>query len=144
MPDIFLENRLKSLDERVPKVREWIVNGMKYLVAEDFENKKIVWMLIYGASRNEKYPNAWEIYAIYVLDEYQKLGIGKKLFFEWIQELLNLGYNDMIVNVLEWNKTINFYKKYWWNVVWDRNDSLGKLTIHEFVMLFENLKEIIK
>jgi ribosomal protein S18 acetylase RimI-like enzyme len=38
-------------------------------------------MLSYGHSRNENYPNSGEIVAIYVLQEYQKLGIGKNLFF---------------------------------------------------------------
>ena len=144
MPDIFLENRLKSIDERTIKVREWIVNGINYLVAENTEKNDIVWMLIYWASRNENYPNSWEIYAIYVLKEYQKLGIGKKLFFEWINELIKLGYNDMVINVLDWNKTINFYEKYWWNVVWDRYDALGKISIHEYIMYFKNLKDILK
>ena len=100
-------------------------------------------MFIFWASRDENYKNSWEINAIYVLDDYQKLGIGKKLFFEWIKELIKLGYNDMIINVLEWNKTIDFYKKFWWKVAWDRYDSIGKIQIHEYVMFFENLKAIV-
>jgi ribosomal protein S18 acetylase RimI-like enzyme len=37
-------------------------------------------MLSYGKSRDENYPNDGEIYAFYILQEYQNLGIGKKLF----------------------------------------------------------------
>ena len=143
MPDAFLESRINAIDERTEKARELIKNWAHYLVVEDSETKEIIWMLIFWASRDENYKNLWEINAIYVLDNYQKLGIGKKLFFEWIKELIKLGYNDMIINVLEWNKTIDFYKKFWWKVAWDRYDSIGKIQIHEYVMFFENLKAIV-
>ena len=72
--------RINSIDEKTEKVRELIENDGKYLVAENTQTKEIIWMLIYWPSRNPEYPNSWEINAIYILPEYQKLGIGKKYF----------------------------------------------------------------
>ena len=99
-------------------------------------------MLIYWPSRNPEYPNSWEINAIYILPEYQKLGIGKKLFLAWIEELIKLWYNDMVINVLKWNNAINFYKKYGWTVVWERSDEIWKITICEDILYFEDIKSI--
>ena len=142
MPDEFLEMRANSIDGRIGKTRKIIEDGGKYLVVENTETKEIIWMLIYWPSRNAEYPNAWEINAIYVLQEYQKLGIGKKLFLAWINELINLWYTDMIINVLKWNNAINFYKKYGWKVVWERYDEIWKIRIHENILYFENIESI--
>ena len=142
IPDKFLENRINSIEEKAEKVRELIKNGGKYLVVENTDKKEIIWMLIYWPSRNQNYPNSWEINAIYILPEYQKLGIGKKLFLAWIGELIKLWYNDMIINVLKWNNAINFYKKYGGVVVWERSDEIGEIIIYEDILYFENIESI--
>ena len=72
--------RINSIDERVAKTREFIENNGRYLVVENIETKEIIWMLIYWPSRNEDYLSSWEINAIYILPEYQKLWLGKKFF----------------------------------------------------------------
>lgn len=142
IPDKFLEMRINSIDERAAKTREFIKNNGRYLVVENIETKEIIWMLIYWPSRNEDYPSSWEINAIYILPEYQKLWLGKNLFLAWIDELIKLWYKDMIINVLKWNNAINFYKKYWGRVVWDRYDEVGKIKLHENIMYFEDIESI--
>ena len=112
MPEKHLINRINTIKEFSEKMRKVIENWTEHLVAEDSKNNKIIWILGYWPSRNEDYPNSWEIIALYVLPEYQKLGIGKKLFLAWVDELIKLWFNDMIVNVLKWNNALNFYKKY--------------------------------
>lgn len=144
VPEKLLQTKIDSIDEKTGKVREFIERGNNYLVVENIETKDIVWMSIYWPSRNEDYPNSWEIYAIYILREYQKLWLGKKLFFAWINELINLWYNDMIINVLEWNPTIDFYKKYGGTVVWERYDQFGKALLKENILFFEDIKSIVK
>lgn len=142
IPDRFLESRINSIEEKAEKVRELIKNGGKYLVVENTDKKEIIWMLIYWPSRNQNYPNSWEINAIYILPEYQKLGIGKKLFLAWIHELINLWYNNMIINILKGNNAINFYKKYGGTVVWERSDEIGEITIYEDILYFDNIELI--
>lgn len=78
----------------------------------------------------------------YILPKYQKLGIGKKLFLMWINELISLWYDNMIINVLEWNNAINFYKKYGGIVIGERYDQFGKVMLKEFVLFFEDIKSI--
>ena len=142
IPDKFLEMRVNSINERAIKTREFIENNGRYLVVENTETKEIVWMSIYWPSRNEDYPNSWEIMAIYILREYQKLWLGKKLFLAWIDELIKLWYKDMIINVLKWNNAINFYKKYGWTVVWERSDEIWKITIYEDILYFDDIESV--
>lgn len=142
IPEKILKARVDSINERAEKTREFIETGKNYLVIESLETKEIIWMLIYWPSRNGAYPNSGEIIAIYVLPQYQKIGLGKKLFLAWISELINLWYSNMIINVLRWNNTINFYKKYGWEVVWERFDTFGKITLHEDIIYFDNLISI--
>ena len=48
----------------------------------------------------------------------------------------------MIINVLKWNNAINFYKKYGGIIVWERSDEIWKITIHEYILYFENIESI--
>ena len=139
IPEKILKARIDSINERAEKTREFIERGKNYLVAENLWTGEIIWMLSYWPSRNEEYPNSWEINAIYVLPQYQKLGVGKKLFFTWIDKLIKLWYKSMIINVLKWNNAINFYEKYWWKVVWEKFDKSGWIVLHEDIMFFNNL-----
>lgn len=66
LPEKVLETRINTIEERTEKTREFIENGKAYLVAENLETNEIVWMLSYWPSRNEEYPNSWEINAIYI------------------------------------------------------------------------------
>ena len=146
IPENILQARIDSINERTKRTRKFIENGKIYLVVENTETKEIVWMLTYWPSRNKKYPYSWEIIAIYILPEYQKLGIGKKLFLAWIHELINLWYNDMIINVLKGNSAINFYKKYGWIVVWEIFDEIWnetwKIKTSEDIVYFKDIKSI--
>ena len=144
MPEKLLQTRIDTIEERVEKVRDNILDGKDYLVVEDIETKDIVWMSIYWNSRNDKYPDSWEIYAIYILKDYQKIWLGKKLFFANIKCLIERWYKDMIINVLDWNPTIEFYKKYGWVVVWERYEQADKNTIKEIILFFENIPDILK
>lgn len=103
----------------------------------------MVGILSYGNSRNEKYVDCGEINAIYVLDEYQGYGIGKSLFLTGINELINKGYNNMILNVLKGNKTISFYEHFGGKKVDSRFDKFGNDIIEEYIMYFDNLNKII-
>jgi len=142
IPEKILETRTNSIQERTEKTREFIANGKNYLVIENNETHEIVWMSIYWPSRNENYPNSGEIYAIYILKEYQKIWLGKKLFIAWINELIKLWYNDMIINVLKWNNAIDFYKKYGGQIVWEKSDQVGAFTLEEYILFFNDIKSI--
>lgn len=63
-----------------------------------------------GRNRNEEFEQDGELYAIYLLQEYQEKGIGKRLFHAVVESLADAGYKSMMVWVLKGNPAIAFYK----------------------------------
>lgn len=145
MPEELLENRLNTIDERTEQTKDSIEKKIlekrnNTFVAE--VDGKVVGMLGYGKSRNENYSDSGEIYSIYVLKDYQGFGIGKKLFMTGIKTLIDQGYDSMILNVLEGNKTLHFYEKYGGKNVGSKTDNFAGVELTENVMFFDNLKKI--
>lgn len=140
MPDEILENRVKTMDERVSKIASSIRERDNLYVA--VYNDKIVGIMTYGQSRNDNYSDCGEIYSIYVLESYQGLGLGKKLFMIGLKELIDNGFNSMILNVLDGNKAIYFYEKFGGVKVGARQDDFDGTRLTENIMYFDNLKKI--
>ena len=64
-----------------------------------------------GPNRVSALPQGGEIYELYLLPEYQGVGLGKKLFLSARQELLDIGFAGSLVWVLEDNAAaMQFYK----------------------------------
>ena len=140
MPDELLEERVKTIDERVPKIINAIKTKDNFYVALD--DNKVVGIMSYGKSRNQDYIDSGEIKSIYILKDYQGLGLGKSLFMTGIKELLNMGFNSMILNVLERNDAFGFYQKYGGKKVSEKIDDFGGTILKENVMYFGNLEDI--
>ncbi len=73
---------------------------------------EIIGFVAYGVPEREGAPvSHGEIAAIYVLEEQQRLGIGRRLFWEAVQRLSPYGINSMLLWVLEDNlPACRFYK----------------------------------
>lgn len=140
MPDELLEERVKTIDDRVPKIINAIKTKDNFYVALD--GNKVVGIMSYGKSRNQDYIDSGEIKSIYILKDYQGLGLGKSLFMTGIKELLNMGFNSMILNVLDGNDAILFYQKYGGKKVSEKIDDFGGTILKENVMYFDNLEDI--
>ena len=140
MPDELLEERVKTIDDRVPKIINAIKTKDNFYVALD--GNKVVGIMSYGKSRNQDYIDSGEIKSIYILKDYQGLGLGKSLFMTGIKELLNMGFNSMILNVLEGNDAFLFYQKYGGKKVSEKIDDFGGTILKENVMYFDNLEDI--
>lgn len=140
MPDEVLKNRKDTIEERIPRTESQIREYNNIYVAVD--NDRVIGTMSYGESRNEKYKEHGELNFIYLLDEYQGYGIGKKLFMTGIKELIDMGYNSMILNVLEGNKTIGFYEKYSGKKIEQKEEVFYNTPLVENIMLFEDLNKI--
>jgi ribosomal protein S18 acetylase RimI-like enzyme len=86
-----------------------IPNGGVY-VAENNEGE-IVGFSSGGIERSGKYKGFdGELYAIYILKEYQGQGIGTALVKPIINEIIRMGLNSVLVLVLEDNNSRLFYE----------------------------------
>lgn len=111
MPDKVLDEL--SYEQRSKVRREALEkNDPKYrcFVAED-DQKRVLGFVIAGPRRegNEKYSG--EIYAIYLFQEFQGHGIGKKLFIRACEWLRSQSHQSTLVWVLRDNPTRHFYER---------------------------------
>ena len=63
-----------------------------------------------GKERSHPESGLGELYAIYLLKEFQGQGIGQKLFRAGVESLLKSGMNRMVVWVLEKSPYRKFYE----------------------------------
>ncbi|MBU4486625.1 MAG: GNAT family N-acetyltransferase [Candidatus Delongbacteria bacterium] len=98
--------------------KKWLRN-----IQNSFEGKEILLVAemngqivgFCGGSMNDD-PNTKEKYAndlrvIYILQEYQKQGIGRKLVSKYVSMIIDQGIDSMIIWVLEDNISKEFYVK---------------------------------
>lgn len=95
------EQRVKSKEERLRKNQDTIVALV---------DGKIVGYHSISAARNVEYENCGEICAGYILDDYQGLGLGRKMAIECMKELINRGYTSMVTKCLVGNPANEFHK----------------------------------
>lgn len=95
-----------TLEKCINTAHKWSDN---ILVAKDGE--KVVGFAGYGSYRDETLPEHGEVYAIYVLAEYQGKKIGYELMNAALDKLSN--YKKVALWVLKGNdKAIRFYERY--------------------------------
>lgn len=73
-------------------------------------DKEIVGFASFGKERTGKFSADGELYAIYILKEFQKGKLGLKLLQAGINKLLKQRYHSMLVWVLEQNESRKFYE----------------------------------
>ncbi len=109
VPDWDLANLEKTEQERADKLyNDFDENNNNALVLE--VNNKIVGFTNYGKTEDKDYPNCGEIFALYIIKEYQGYGYGRKLVNEAIKELKKMNYDKMLISCLKGNPSNEFYK----------------------------------
>lgn len=111
-------------------------------VAEDY-NGKIVGFSTGGKKRTKGFEDYdGELYAIYILDNYQGKGIGKALLKQIIIELQENKLNSMIVLVLEQNSSKNFYEHMGGSKIGSINTKIADKELTENIYGWESLENM--
>ncbi|TYS88932.1 GNAT family N-acetyltransferase [Rossellomorea aquimaris] len=105
---IVSENYLQSLsiEEREQKWVQ-ILSGTHNTYVCELDDGKIIGFVSFGKERSGEYEG--ELYAIYLLEEYQGKGIGKELLKIAATRLKEQGCNSMWIWVLKENPSKYFY-----------------------------------
>ena len=82
-----------------------------------------------------------ELFAIYLIQEQQRTGIGRSLFRAVTQELGRLGHRSMLVRVLKDNPTKGFYERMGGKMVGEKKVKIGKM-LDELIYGWEKIDEI--
>ena len=141
MPYDYLKNRIDNIDKKVDNIKDFLSKTTTYYVAE--VDNKIVGILHYSKCNDDKYKKYGQIGAIYVLKEYQGLGIGKNLFKIAVEGIIEFGYNSMVLECIKDNPSIGFYKKYDGNIVSEYKRKIDDFYVDAYIIEFNNLKEVL-
>ena len=130
IPDVYLQQMTYESRETTWKN---IISEQAVFVAET-EAGEIIGFSNGGSERSGNYPDyQGELYAIYILEQFQRRGIGKLLLEPIVLELVADEIRSMTVQVLEENDSRLFY------------ESLGaeKIDVLELEILGKRLKELV-
>jgi GNAT superfamily N-acetyltransferase len=106
VPDEYLATLNEG--ERVLQWREWLTKDIPVYVAE--LDGEIAGFISGGAIREPIQKYDAELYAIYLLEQAQRQGIGTALLKKLAELLSSKGFSGMIVWVLEKNPARDFYE----------------------------------
>lgn len=107
---IVSDTYLTNLQPNTKRWEELLDQKIIVYVAEDADGN-IVGFASGGPDRTQDYPDYGEIYAIYLLEEYQGKGSGSRLMAKVMNELQLLGMSSILVWALKDNTYRQFYEK---------------------------------
>lgn len=87
-----------------------VENTGDYVCVAENDSGQIVGFAAGGCERTGKYIYRGELFAIYILEEYQRQGIGRQLVRSVATKLGELSLNSMLVWVLGENSACRFYE----------------------------------
>lgn len=135
MPDDYLINRVNNIDTRKIRTAKFISEHDNYYVA--IIDNKIVGILYFNIKDSKGY-----LEAIYVLKEYQGLGIGKTFFKMAFKYFIDNNINSMYLECLKGNPAINFYKKYDGIVIDEIDFPISDFSVRVEIIEFKNISDI--
>lgn len=107
---IFPQEKLAELDQNLVRSEErWRANLSNkenypaFFIAETVGGE-VVGFAGAGEQANEQYPYDAELYLIYILPDYQRLGIGRQLFKAVAEKLGSAGFTSLMLWVLKQNE----------------------------------------
>lgn len=111
-------------------------------VAEN-ESGEIVGFVSGGKKKNPDNEYEGELGGIYLLKEYQRQGIGRKLVEIFVQSLINEGVESMSLSVLDDNSSKFFYEKIGGEKVSETKTVIGGKDLMHLIYGWKNIREIL-
>jgi GNAT superfamily N-acetyltransferase len=121
-----------SYEEREQLWRRALSPGSRAFVyvAED-ESGRVVGFASGGPAGEDAPNHAGELYAIYLLQEHQGRGTGRRLFEAVVRELVNRDLNSMAIWVLAENPACGFYEAMGGRKVYERQEEFRGVVLEE-------------
>lgn len=129
-----------SVEARAQSWQEALTNDELIYVAEN-RNREIIGFATGGKSRSPEYTYDGELYAIYLLQDYQQHGIGKDLIQHVANDLKALGYHSMIVWVLRDNPARIAYQRLGAVEIDSKEIQIGEESLVENVLVWKDINE---
>lgn len=134
MDNMTVEKRAKAFATRAG------VGFYKMFLAETEEERAVVGFMDVGESRESELPYEAELYAIYLLKEFQRKGIGQELFRLGVEALVAEGMNSMYLLALEVSPYRPFYEKLGGRLAGSKVVALDGVDFNAVIYAWDNLR----
>lgn len=143
---IVSEDYLRQLqvDTREKRWKEIIQEKAKeriMLVAEDQMGRIVGFASAGPTFHHNEYNYEGELYALYLLENYQQQGIGRRLVKAVMDHFQAVGIHSMLTLALEQNPACRFYEKMGAQVVGKVEITIGEQTLPELVFGWDNFNQ---
>jgi ribosomal protein S18 acetylase RimI-like enzyme len=129
--DDFLNN-FNVNETRIQRWAEWLNDSTKFGYVIDLPNVGVVGFVVGGACRDDIPSFDGELYAIYLLPDYQRFGYGRVLLRTMAQCLFAEGYRAMLLWVLKDNLPARaFYERVGGQFVQEKDFSIDNQPLKE-------------
>lgn len=105
--------------------------------------EKMVGFISGGPERTKRFGYDSEIYTIYILEEFQKKGLGAKLLQVFVAEMKTLGCKSVLVWVLKENPSSRFYERYHAQPVGEEATTIGEGSYQETAYGWDNIDNLM-
>lgn len=109
LPNSIFYEMTQNVEKRVQHLKEQIEENNRVYVALEDDNP--IGFIFYAKTTNAVYNAAIEIRYIYILPDFQRKGIGTKLFQHVVEEVEKLGVHSLIVHCPAGSNSICFFTK---------------------------------
>lgn len=131
------ENRI-TLWETVLRIQR--ENQCTFVIQND---EKIAGFVSGGPERTKRFNYDCEIYTIYLLDEFQRMGLGTRLLKAFCEDMRETGFQSVLVWVLKQNPSSRFYERYDAKPIGEEITTIGVGTYQETAYGWENIEELL-
>ena len=139
VPHDFLKNM--TYEKRKRLWESVLLEGCVF-VAENGEGQ-IIGFVTGGRERSGEYEDfQGELSTLYIVDAYQRRGLGKRLVKTLIEEIEALGFSSMVVSVLEKNESKRFYEALGGQVIDKVEVEIGGKKLNELVYGWRNISSL--
>ncbi|WP_053959389.1 GNAT family N-acetyltransferase [Sulfobacillus thermosulfidooxidans] len=141
--DTFLDHLEQHLDERVESRQQRFNNPNMAIFVLVSPGNHVVGFIDVGPNRDDDVHYDAELYAIYLLKGWQRLGGGRQLVEAATHWLITHHYQALKVWALKENPFRRFYEKLGGSQLSERSITLGTQTFDEVSYGWENLHHLI-
>jgi len=141
VPDNFLD---RMSYEGAQRNWQWLIDPVSaaaVYVAED--DSRVVGFAAGGVEKG-KDPYKAQLYAIYVLEEFQRKGIGLKLTLPIVQDMKSSGLTSMTAWVLEESPSKQFFEEIGGARTGSKEKIIGSKSLQEVCYVWKNLGALVE
>jgi ribosomal protein S18 acetylase RimI-like enzyme len=121
------------------KILENATSSSQFVYVAESDSGEIIGFADGGKERTGDRTYKGELYAIYVLEAYQRQGIGSNLTLSVTDKLSKLGFNSMLVWVLGDNPACRFYETLGGQKVYEKQIERGRVMLKEIAYGWQSI-----